>query len=126
MTTIISTIITLLGSNLITLFITMSSVRKRERAIAKTAIEQAKQAAISTEKQKLENLIEKLKTYNIYIEDLDMKATSMIKKYNDLQIKYDILESNYDDLERKYHELEDKYNSITNKKTVEEWTRRRK
>jgi len=113
---LIVNILALFGTNLITLFVTIRSVRKRERAIADQAIEQARQAAIMTEKQKMENLVEKLKTYNIYIEDLDMKATSMLKKYNDLQVKYDTLEKNYDDLERKYRELEDKYNKITNKK----------
>lgn len=113
---LIVNILALLGTNLITLFVTIGAVRKRERAIADQAIEQARQAAIMTEKQKMENLVEKLKTYNIYIEDLDMKATSMLKKYNDLQVKYDALEKSYDDLERKYRKLEEKYNKITNNK----------
>lgn len=108
-------ILTLFVTNCLTLFLTLRSVQKRERAIADKAIEEARQAAEQTERQKMENLVEKLKTYNIYIEDLDAKATGMIKKYNELQKKYDDMESNYNALSDKYDELERKYNNLLKK-----------
>lgn len=117
-TEILLPLITLLLTNGLTLLLTIRYIRAKEREKVKQEVEKAKQAVIDTEKQRFENLVEKLKTYNIYIEDLDTKAVSMLGKYNELQRKYDELELNYNVLNKKYLTLERKYNAMIKNTTI--------
>lgn len=108
---ILTSVITAISSGLIFWRIN----RKKANANADYEVALANQKIEEAKKEGYNSALEKLKIYNVYIEDMDSKLVKLVKQYSDLEAKYDKLKNDYNELENKYLEVKISFENLSKK-----------